>query len=261
MTIGEEDMPPKELSMNRYATYGGLLALLLAAAAFFFFTQSADNPSTVRDAGATPAVVPDRAKSGAPVRHILTFGDSLVAGYGLPAGQSFPAQLEADLNAQGMAVRVHNAGVSGDTTAAALGRLDWVLKGMASKPDLAIVELGGNDMLRGLDPAAARANLEAIIVKMKGQGIPVLLAGMRASPNLGKKYQTAFDGLFADLAKRHNLAFYPFFMDGVAAQMPLLQPDGMHPNEKGVAVITKAIRPTIVAALDKAGKAKTPNGP
>lgn len=180
---------------------------------------------------------------------VVAFGDSLMAGYGLKQTEAFPAQLQASLGAQGVAARVHNAGVSGDTSAAGKARLGWVLASLKAKPDLVILELGANDMLRGLKPAQTRANLNAMILDLKRRGIPVLLAGMRASPNMGKAYQAQFDPLYPALAKAHGLRLYPFFMQGVAAQRSLLLPDQIHPNARGVAVIVRGIAPLVKAAL------------
>lgn len=182
-------------------------------------------------------------------RLILAFGDSLTAGYGLKAQEAFPAQLEAALRRKGLAVRVHNAGVSGDTTSAARGRLGWVLAGLKAKPDLVILELGANDMLRGQPPAQARANLEAMLVELKKRRIPVLLAGMKASYNLDQRYRQAFDSMYPALAKKHGAKLYPFFMDGVAGNRSLLIADQMHPNAKGVATIVRRILPSVEAAL------------
>lgn len=178
---------------------------------------------------------------------ILAFGDSLTAGYGLPAEDSFTSQLEQALRDAGQDVVVRNAGVSGDTTAGGLTRLAWTL---SERPDLVILELGANDGLRGIDPAATRANLDAILGELTGRDIAVLFTGMRAPPNLGADYTRAFDGLFADLATKHAVAFYPFFLDGVAAQPDLNQDDGIHPNADGVAIIVERLLPHVLAALN-----------
>ncbi|MFN4312356.1 MAG: arylesterase [Ferrovibrio sp.] len=186
------------------------------------------------------------AASAAPPIRLLAFGDSLTAGYGLPPDAAFPAQLEKALRARGLNVTVINAGVSGDTTAAALSRLDWAL---ADKPTHAIVELGANDMLRGLPPEQARANLDAILAKLKQAGIPVLLTGMQAAPNLGADYGRRFNSIYPDLAARYGLPLYPFFLDGVAAEPKLNLGDGMHPNREGVSVIVDRILPQILRFL------------
>ncbi|WP_042442197.1 arylesterase [Azospirillum sp. B510] len=178
---------------------------------------------------------------------LLALGDSLTAGYGLPEPQGFTRQLEKALAAKGYGVTVINAGVSGDTTAGGRARLDWAL---ADRPDAAIVELGANDMLRGLDPGQARANLDAILKSLTERKIPTLLAGMYASPSLGKPYTDSFNAIYPDLAKSHNLPLYPFFLDGVALRQALFQPDGLHPNAQGVAVIVERILPSVTALLD-----------
>jgi acyl-CoA thioesterase-1 len=180
---------------------------------------------------------------------VLAFGDSLSAGYGLGPTQSFPARLEAALRQGGVAARVHNAGVSGDTSAAGRARLAWVLRGLGRKPDLAIVELGANDMLRGLPPAQTRANLDAILAELKRQGVPTILAGMRAAPNLGRAYATAFEGSYPALARKYGARLYPFFLEGVVANRSLLLADGMHPNARGVDVIVRGILPVVRTAL------------
>lgn len=192
-------------------------------------------------APASPVAASDR-----PIR-IAAFGDSLTAGYGLPAAAAFPVQLQRALVAKGRKVIVENAGVSGDTTHAGLDRLDWSI---ADGVDGVIVELGANDALRGLDPDQTRAALEAIIVRLKQRKMAVLLAGMRAPPNMGPQYTSRFDRIFPDLAEKHGLAFYPFFLDGVAADRALNQPDGIHPTAEGVAVIVGRMLPTVEKFLD-----------
>ena len=182
---------------------------------------------------------------------ILAFGDSLSAGYGLKPQDAFPAQLQTTLRKQGVAARVHNGGVSGDTTTAGRGRLGWVLTGLKAKPDLVILELGANDMLRGQSPALAKANLDAMIADLKRRKIPVLLAGMKASYNLDRRYRAEFDGIYPLLARKHGVRLYPFFMDGVAGNRALLLPDQMHPNAKGVSVLVQRILPSVKASLKR----------
>jgi acyl-CoA thioesterase-1 len=179
---------------------------------------------------------------------ILAFGDSLVAGYGLGSSDGFTAKLEAALKAKGIAARVINAGLSGDTSAGGLARLDWALE---PKPDFAIIELGANDGLRGLDPAQTNANLDAILSKLKAKGVSALLAGMYAPPNMGPDYGQAFNALYPALAEKHGVAFYPFFLDGVAANASLNQPDGIHPNAKGVDIIVARILPHVLRLVGK----------
>jgi acyl-CoA thioesterase-1 len=180
---------------------------------------------------------------------VLAFGDSLTAGYGLAPAQAFPVRLEAALRRAGVAARVRNAGVSGDTSAAGRARLAWVLNALKAKPDLVIVELGANDMLRGLSPAQTRANLDAILGELKRRQIRVLLAGMRAAPNMGKTYATQFEPIYPQLARSHGATLYPFFLAGVAAQRPLLQADGMHPNPRGVEIVVRGIAPQVARLL------------
>jgi len=173
---------------------------------------------------------------------ILDFGDSLSAGYGLTPEQAFPARLEAALRRQGIEVSVVNAGVSGDTTAGGLARLDWAL---ADKPDFVILELGANDALRGIDPSAVRDNLDRMIRKIEAAGVKMLLVGMLAPPNWGAEYEKAFDRIFPELAKVHDVPLYPFFLEGVAMKPELNQADGLHPNEHGVAVLVDRLAPVV----------------
>jgi acyl-CoA thioesterase-1 len=193
------------------------------------------------------AILAAPATARAPV--ILDLGDSLTAGFGLPANEAFPAKLEAWLHRQGIAARVVNAGVSGDTTADGLARLDWAL---ADKPDFVILELGANDALRGIDPSTVRDNLDKMIGKIQASGAKVLLVGMLAPPNWGKEYKRAFDAVFPELAQAHRLPLYPFFLEGVAMKPELNQPDGIHPNERGVAVLVDRIAPMVARLLGSA---------
>ncbi len=167
---------------------------------------------------------------------ILAFGDSLTAGYGLPAEQGLPAQLEAALRERGWPVDVIDAGISGETTAGGRARLDWNL---AERPDAVILALGANDMLRGIDPANSRENLAAMIETIKQREIPLLLAGMLAQRNLGPDYQQAFEAIYPELAAEYDVALMPFLLEGVALDPSLNQPDGIHPNAAGVAVIVE----------------------
>ena len=189
----------------------------------------------------------NRAVAGTPV--IVAFGDSLTAGFGLQNSDSFPAQLEKALKARGQEVKIVNAGVSGDTVAAGLARLDWALPDDASG---VIIELGANDALQGLDPAATKATLEKIITDVKARGLPILLAGMEAPRNLGKDYVEQFRALYVDLATRYDLILYPFFLDGVALDDKYLMGDGLHPNAAGVARIVEGILPKVEELLAKA---------
>ena len=173
----------------------------------------------------------------------MVLGDSLAAGFGLPSALAFPTRLEAALRARGHDIQVVNAGVSGDTSAGGLARLDWVLR--QAHPRYAIVEFGGNDALRGLSPAALEENLTRIVDRLKAAGVGVLLAGMVAPPNLGRDYGGEFNAVFARVAERHGIALYPFFLDGVAADPALNQPDGIHPNAQGVERIVARILPYV----------------
>jgi acyl-CoA thioesterase I len=190
---------------------------------------------------------------------LLVLGDSLTAGYGLPQQQSFPAQLEAGLRAAGHDVRVINAGVSGDTTTGGLARLDWTLGGLpAGAPEAAIVQLGGNDALRGMDPQSTFANLSAILARFQERGIPVLLAGMLAPPNLGNEYAEAFNAIYPRLAEEHDVLFYPFFLAGVAGESRFNQGDGIHPTAQGVNVIVNNVLPSVKALLRQARQDERP---
>lgn len=177
---------------------------------------------------------------------VLAFGDSLTAGYGVGPGEAFPEQLEKRLTAMGLAVTVRNAGVSGDTTAGGRARLAWTLQG---RIDLVILELGANDGLRGIDPEETRRNLDAILGELKQRGIPVLLSGMLAPPNMGRTYGDRFNAIFPALAQKYGVAFDPFFLEGVAAQPALNQADGIHPNAEGVARIVDRLAPQVAEAL------------
>ena len=184
---------------------------------------------------------------------ILAFGDSLTAGYGLEQGQAFPDRLEAALRAKGLAVRLVNAGVSGDTTGGGRQRLEWVL---GPEIDAVILELGANDALRGLAPRQARENLAAMLETLQERNLPVLLAGMRAPPNLGRAYVAAFDAIYPELAQEYGVPLYPFFLEGVALRPHLNLPDGLHPNAAGVERIVANILPDVerLVAAAQAGQ-------
>ena len=173
---------------------------------------------------------------------IVAFGDSLTAGFGLRPGQAFPDVLQIALKARGHTVEVVNAGVSGDTTAAGLARLDWAV---GADADAVIVELGANDALRGQPPKETRANLDRILTRLGARGLPVLLAGMRSPENWGSDYRDAFNAVYADLAAKHGALLYPFFLDGVATDPKLNLDDGLHPNAHGIAIIVERIVPKV----------------
>jgi acyl-CoA thioesterase-1 len=181
--------------------------------------------------------------------HILAFGDSLTAGLGLEPGQAFPARLEAALKARGHDIVISNAGVSGDTATAAAERLEWSL---APDIDGVIVELGANDALRGIPPKATEMALDGILGELRRRRLPVLFAGMLAPRNLGADYGKRFDAIFPRLAAKHGVLFYPFFLDGVAAEPAFNQPDGLHPNSKGVDMIVQRILPITEDLLKQA---------
>jgi acyl-CoA thioesterase-1 len=181
---------------------------------------------------------------------IAVLGDSLATAYGLGVEQGFPAQLQRRLRAAGYDCVVLDAGVSGDTTAGGLARLDWAL---ADRPSHVIVELGGNDGLRALPPEQMERNLDAIISRLRGEGMAVLLAGMLAPPNLGRTYAEAFAAVFARVAERHDVPLYPFFLDGVAGDPELTQPDGIHPTAEGITIIVGRILPTVTYWLERSG--------
>jgi acyl-CoA thioesterase-1 len=181
---------------------------------------------------------------------LVVLGDSLVAGLGLKPGEAFPEKLAAALAERGRQIRVINAGVSGDTSAGGLERLDWAVPPEATA---VIVELGANDALRGLDPEATRQNLDAIVSRLRGRGLQVLVAGMLAPPNLGRDYGQAFGTIYPEIAARHSATLFPFFLEGVAAQANLNQEDGIHPTAQGIDVIVANILPYVEALLDGAG--------
>ncbi|WP_244538282.1 arylesterase [Methylobacterium sp. ap11] len=182
---------------------------------------------------------------------LVALGDSLTAGLGLPADAAFPAQLEAALKARGHAVTIANAGVSGDTATGGLDRVAW---SVPDGTDGVILELGANDMLRGTDPAVTEKALDTIVAGLKARGIPVLLAGMRAAPNLGPDYVKRFDAIYPRLAARYGLVLYPFFLDGIAGDRSLNLPDGLHPTKAGVARIVSGILPSVEEFLTRLRK-------
>jgi acyl-CoA thioesterase-1 len=184
---------------------------------------------------------------------IVGFGDSLMAGYNLPPGDGFTDKLQAALRAKGHDVNVANAGVSGDTTSGGLARLDW---SVPDGTDLVILELGANDMLRGIDPAQVEKNLDAMLARLKERRIPVLLAGMVAAPNLGHAYGEAFGAIYPKLAEKYDAMLYPFFLDGVAGDASLELEDAMHPNAAGVDRMVERILPTVEKALAALPKAQ-----
>ena len=219
------------------------------------------NAATWRRAGAicalaALAVALTTVPAAASPARILAFGDSLTAGYGLPADAAFPVRLQAKLTADGYAVRIANGGVSGDTSAGGLARLGWAL---ADKPDAVLVEFGANDMLRGIDPKITYDNLDKMMARIARSGAKMLLFGMKAPSNWGREYQQSFDAIFPALAAKYHAPLYPFFLDGVAMDPALNQADGLHPNPRGVAIIVERISPYVErligrdAAAEKSG--------
>ena len=195
--------------------------------------------------GASPPIPAEN--PGRPL--VLAFGDSLTAGYGLDQGLGFAPQLQATLRRHGLAATVIDGGVSGDTSEAGKARLGWTLDGMDRKPGLVILELGANDMLRGLDPGLTEGNLDAMLAELKRRQIPVLLAGMRAAPDLDPAYIARFNAIYPGLAHRHGVRAYAFFLEGVAAEPGMQQADGMHPTFRGIKRIVTGITPEVKQAL------------
>lgn len=228
------------LSLERFCNAGLLLAVCLLASGCSSDESSSALPMN-EAVPAREAQAPPRAEG----KLVLAFGDSLYAGYGLAQDESFPAVLEQALRRAGTVATVHNAGVSGDTSAAGLQRLGFTLDGLARKPDLAIVGLGANDMLRGLDPAATETNMLAICQELRRRDIKVVLTGMLAAPNLGADYAKRFNGLFPRTAEKCGAALYPFFLEDVITNRGLMLPDGIHPNAAGVSRIVRKIQPLI----------------
>jgi acyl-CoA thioesterase-1 len=181
---------------------------------------------------------------------VVVFGDSLTAGLGLAPNEAYPARLQAILAGEGVAAEVVNAGVSGDTTADGLERLDWT---MADHPDAVLVELGANDALRGIDPKLTYANLDRILGKLKASGAKVMLMGMLAPPNWGRDYQQEFDAIYRKLAAKYQVPLYPFILDGVAMDPGLNQSDGLHPNAKGAEIIAEKLAPLVARLLHDKG--------
>jgi acyl-CoA thioesterase I len=226
------------LPVRRFALIAAILAL---AGCDSEVPKPAEPASAIEAPPEIPVMGPERA--------ILAYGDSLLAGYGLEDGESYPDRLEAALRAHGVNARMTNAGVSGDTTGAGLQRLEFTLDSIKAKPDLVIISLGGNDMLRSLPPDRTRANLSAIIEKLKERKIPVLLLGMLAAPNLGKDYTRQFNPIYPELARKHDIALVPFFLQPVIDQPDLVQPDHVHPTALGVEEMVAATVDDVEEAL------------
>ncbi|MGE0629080.1 MAG: arylesterase [Hyphomicrobiaceae bacterium] len=227
--------PGSHISAPRAVFHAGMVAALLIAVFSLLLLAPAHG------AGAAKPV------------QIIAFGDSLTAGLGVAPSAAFPAKLQKALEAKGIAAEVANAGVSGDTTSAGLERLDWAVP---DNTDIVIVELGANDMLRGLPPSAARASLDSIIARLKAKGTRPVLVGMRSLKNWGQAYADAFEAIYPALAKKHGIPLYPFFLDGVAARPGFNQNDGIHPNAQGVDEIVRRLLPTIERVIAEVRRAK-----
>ncbi|WP_375290240.1 arylesterase [Qipengyuania sp.] len=221
---------------------------LLAVAAC---SQSADETAPPPSEPASGQSGTEATVSGPP-RHILAFGDSLFAGYGVGKEASYPAQLQAQLRQGGINAEIANAGVSGDTSAAGLQRLAFTLDAQPQPPELVILELGANDMLRGLDPEETRANLTAMLDELQSRGIPVLLMGMRAPPNYGAEYQRSFDSIYGDLAEREGVSLVPFWLETIYQRPELFQSDRLHPTREGLGLLAEATKSAVVEALGPA---------
>lgn len=228
--------------------YGAAALLIQGLAACDRAAPPAPAPS------ATAAAPAEAARPAGPERLVLAFGDSLYAGYGLERGQSLPDAVEARLRAAGVNAEVVNAGVSGDTTAAGRQRLAFALDNLPRPPDLVILGLGGNDVLRQIPPAETRANLQAMLDELKRRKVPVLLTGMLAPPNLGPDYRGTFDRIWPDLSARYGTGLYPFILDGVITDPRLMQPDHVHPTARGVERIADRLAPLAQEQLARAGK-------
>ena len=219
--------------------------LWLAAALALSGCQRAAPPAPVAAPTAEAAI-------NAPEQTIVALGDSLFAGYGLASIKlSYPAKLEAALRRRGINAHIVNAGVSGDTTADGLARADFALNSLPHSPALVVISLGGNDMLRSLPPAQTRANLDALLGKLEGRKIPVVMLGMLAAPNLGADYAAAFNPAYPALAKKHHAALVPFFLGPLLGHPELVQADHIHPTEQGVNVLVAATLNQVAAQLPK----------
>ena len=244
---------PRSLSTSRQAERGRLLPRSYGT--LVMLVQSLAFTVGLTCAAALVVVGSGAAAASDPIR-IVALGDSLTAGYGLPADQAFPAKLARALAAKGIAADIINAGVSGDTASGGLARLDWSI---ADGTDAVIVELGANDALRGIDPGITRAAIEGILDRLKQRHIAVLLCGMLAPPNMGRDYANAFDAVFAAAVKKYDVVFYPFFLDGVAGDPSFELPDRLHPNPAGVERIVARILPTVRAFLNQTRENAAPD--
>ena len=223
-----------------------------AAALLIQAVAACDRPATVETPRPTASATAEAARPAGAERLVLAFGDSLYAGYGLERGQSLPDAVQARLRAEGINAEVVNAGVSGDTTAAGRQRLAFALDNLPRKPDLVILGLGGNDVLRQIPPSETRANMDAMLAELKRREVPVLLTGMVAPPNLGPDYRDRFDAIWPDLAARYGTGLYPFILDGVITDPRLMQADRVHPTAQGVQRIADRVAPLAAEQLGAA---------
>lgn len=224
----------------------GLLAAALAAC-------GGQAPATQEGSqNATETAVPEDIAVEGPEQRILAFGDSLFAAYGLEDHQGYPAQLEQALRASGINARIIDAGVSGDTTAAGLQRFAFTLDELEQPPELAIIELGGNDLLRGVSPEESKANLEAMLQELAKRDVPALLMGMRAPPNYGPEFQAQFDGMYSQLAEKYDAALVPFFLEPIYDKPDLFQSDRIHPTAEGISQLVAFTRDAVKDALPEA---------
>jgi acyl-CoA thioesterase-1 len=237
--------------MRRLATFClGVQIMLLAGCDKGPQLPPPENPSANAAEAAAP---PDVERPAGPERLILAFGDSLYAGYGLTRGQDLPHAIEGRLRKAGVNATIVNAGVSGDTSAAGRQRLAFALDNLPRKPDLVMLGLGGNDVLRQIGPAETRANMTAMMEALAKRHVPVVLTGMMAPPNLGPEYGKQFDAIWPDLARQYHAGLYPFILNGVLGKPALMQADGVHPNVAGVQIVADQVAPTVGKAL-KAGE-------
>jgi acyl-CoA thioesterase-1 len=240
------------LAVGAWKKWSPVSLALLAAACSPAAPDGGAAANAVSAGASNEAAPPALQAPRADARLVVAFGDSLFAGYQLDRGEGFAAVLERHLAAQAVAASVFDAGVSGDTTQAGRQRLAFVLEGLPRKPDLVIVGLGANDMLRGLRPDETRANLDAILTELRRRGIPAMLTGMVAAPNLGAAYAADFNPIYPRLAAQFGVPLYPVFLDGVIGQRELMLPDGKHPNGEGIETIVARVGPLVERALVQA---------
>ncbi len=228
---------------------GYLRHAVIAIAAALAACSDAPDATIANQAVPTPSAPGNVGADAQNAKLVVAFGDSLYAGYQLPQDQGFAPELQRALIAQGIAADVRNAGVSGDTTAAGLARLAFTLDGYDRKPDLVVLGLGGNDMLRGLSPAETRKNMVAILDELRRRDIPAVLTGMIASPNMGADFARDFNAIFPELSAQYDAPLYPFFLDGVITDSALMLPDGIHPNDAGVDAVVAKVAPVVAGVL------------